>query len=129
MKFQISHTLVDTLEDRKNLHMHVPLIKALLLKLLGMDTFREHDIPVIRQNLLVHECFSMVGIPKREDLSGELDLVEEIKTLFSDKRVYDPFIHTKFAINETSIEFQDMILAQEILAYQGKLYSKYKSIS
>lgn len=121
MKFKISHSLVDTLEARDHLHANIPIIRAMLVDLLGKDNMDERTV---RTNLLVHECFSMIGLPKKHEVTGKFDLKTEIEKLFSDKNTYDPFVHTTFAITEKSIEFQDKILTQEVLEAQGK-FSNY----
>ena len=120
MKFKISHALIDTLEDRDNLHASITRIRAFLLNTLGQETFTVADINLIRANLLVHECFSMIGIPNRAKLNSPLHLKDEVKKLFNGEESLDPFTHTKFEITQNSIEFQDKILAAEVLESQGK---------
>ena len=116
MKFKISHILKDILEDRRNLHASVPKMRKILLSLLGEEHFNEKNI---RLSLLIHECISMVGISRIDEVEGKLDFAQELLTIFKKDEVTDPFMYTKYAITEESIEFQDKILAEEILNYEG----------
>lgn len=116
MRFKISHALVDVLEDRDNLHASIPKIRALLAHLIGDKGLNERNI---RINLLVHECLSMVGIKRKHEVEGTLDLKNELQNIFFNKEVIDPFVFTRYPINENSIEFQDKILAREVLELPG----------
>lgn len=75
----------------------------------------------MRLTLLVHECFSMVGLTNKG--SNLLDLSKELLEIFTKNGAKDPFLFTKYEINEESIEFQDLILAKEILDAKGRIFN------
>jgi hypothetical protein len=117
MKFKISHALIDIFENRRELHSSVPKIKTILKNLLDKDEFTKDNI---RLTLLVHECFSMVGLPNY-DKTKTISLGVELLKIFTQEGASDPFMFTKYKINEESIEFKDTILAKEVLEVKGKI--------
>jgi hypothetical protein len=80
--------------------------------MLGEENFNERNI---RVSLLVHECFSMIGIPKRSNTNSSFDLIKKVGEILVQEQSHDPFRTTDYEVNEESIEFQDQILAQEVL--------------
>jgi hypothetical protein len=116
MKFKISHALIDIFENRRELHSSIPKMKAIMNKLLDKDHFTRDNL---RLSLLVHECFSMVGLSNKG--SDKLNLSKELLEIFTKDGSKDPFMFTKYEINEESIEFQDSILAKEIFEIKGKI--------
>ena len=79
MKLKISHSLIDILQNWRNLHESTHIIRCILMDIFGESQFNERNI---RLALLIHKCFAMVGLPKKDEIKGEFKIEEEILTIF-----------------------------------------------
>ncbi|CAI2359153.1 unnamed protein product [Moneuplotes crassus] len=112
MKVKISHILVDILGSKDYLKDNLGNIRTILVGLLGEEGLIERNVMV---TLMVHEAFAMVGLPKKHEVEGKINLEEGLMAVFNRSNSKHPFAAPHNSVSWGSAQFSHGVLCEKVL--------------